>query len=130
MAPSGTDIVHIFTEDAGLGDFLPAFTFGLWFVTTDFEVLGFVTLFAVLVGSHRTLMRYRADTPDQYSRIGGVLSGVPLFLLYPAGLIVSCWFMLNPAKTTARELTGLFFVLINVAYLFGLLYIAYNGNPD
>ena len=128
MSPSGSDIIKVFTEDAGLGDFIPAFTFGLWFVTTDFEYLGIVTFVAVLVGVHRMLIRSRSDTPDHYSLLGLLLSGIPLFLLYPAGLAVSGWFVLHPVKTTASELTIFFTFLLNVAYLFGLLYVAYAGN--
>jgi hypothetical protein len=80
-------VPNIFSEDNAVGNYIPAITFAFLYTQNPSLLLFGLFVYSVLVGTHRIIIKHRTDTPEDYSMIGKIISGIPLFLLYPIGLI-------------------------------------------
>ena len=127
MSVSPNDIPDLFSENNGVGNFIPATTFAYLYLQKGGEVLVALFLYAVLVGTHRIIIKHRKDTPSGYSTIGKWVSGFPLFLLYPYGLGRLFCFTTQSTAAPANTISalGLFLLAVNLSYLFGMAYLSW-----
>lgn len=130
MPPSTGDVLNIFSEGPSLAQYLPALTFGYWYVITDCNLYVIISGYTLIAGTHRFVIRHRTDTPDSYSKVGKVFSGWPLFLSYLLGTFVSGYYVAFPSKSEADYPIALVILAVNAAYSFGMLYVGAAGDVE
>ena len=128
MSASAGEVLNVFSEGPSLAQYLPAITFGYLNLTTGCLIYVYFAVYALIIGTHRFIMCYRTDTPDEYSFVGKVLSGWPLVILYFVATGLSGYYVASPDQIEANYAISLTVFSVNLAYVFGLVYIGVTGE--
>jgi hypothetical protein len=126
MSVSPSDLPAIFSEDTSVGAFIPAATFGFLSVSQSHPIFFICFCYLTVAGVHRYIIKNRSDGREDYSLIGKIILGIPLFLSYPLGLgfLIGYFILLAPeAVSLGQRSIIVVFIFLNLSFIFGMLFI-------
>lgn len=131
MSARPSDLPAIFSEDNSVGAFIPAATFGFLSVSQSHPIFFICFCYLTVAGVHRYIIKKRSDGREDYSLIGKIILGFPLFFSYPLGLgfLVGYIVLSAPeAVSLGKRTIAVTFIFLNLSFICGMFFIALTSE--